>query len=192
VIQAWRVGADRYYLIDQFREQCEFSDLIEALRNLRKRHKPHAIIIERAANGHALISQLARRFPKLAKLVIPVDPDGRSKSARLRVHAETIIARRIHLPAEAEWRDDFVAEFVEFPRGQFTDQVDATTQFLDRAGELAKLKSMPQAGSAVLARNSSTQRRASFFFGTAPTNAQSSFSGSERGLAAGRHSDGGR
>ena len=40
VIQAWRVGADRYYLIDQFREQCEFSDLVEALRNLRKRYRP--------------------------------------------------------------------------------------------------------------------------------------------------------
>ena len=71
---------------------------------------------------------------------MPIDPDGRSKSARLRVHAETIIAQRIHLPADEPWRDDFVAELVEFPRGQFTDQVDATTQFLDYAGELAKLK----------------------------------------------------
>jgi phage terminase large subunit-like protein len=32
VVQVWRVGTDRYYLIDQFREQCEFSHLIEALR----------------------------------------------------------------------------------------------------------------------------------------------------------------
>jgi predicted phage terminase large subunit-like protein len=194
VIQAWRVGFDRYYLIDQFREQCEFSDLIEALRKLRKRYKPVAIIIERAANGHALISQLKRRFPKLATLVMPVDPDGRSKSARLRAHAETILAKRIHLPAGEPWRDEFVAEFIEFPHGQFSDQVDATTQFLDHAGELAKLKPRPQAGSAILALNSSAQSRtAPSFIGSAHAisgNAQSSFSGSERGLAAGRHSDG--
>jgi predicted phage terminase large subunit-like protein len=190
VIQAWRVGVDRYYLIDQFREQCEFSDLIE-----RKRYKPVAIIIERAANGHALISRLKRRFPKLAKLVIPVDPDGRSKSARLRVHAETILAKRIHLPADAPWRDDFVAEFVNFPHGQFSDQVDATTQFLDHADELAKLKPSPQAGSAILARNSSARSRTvppSHCSAPAISNNTQSFSGSERGLAAGRHSDGRR
>jgi predicted phage terminase large subunit-like protein len=194
VIQAWRVGADRYYLIDQFREQCEFSDLIETLRRLRKRYKPVAIIIERAANGPALISQLRRRFPNLAKLVIPVDPDGRSKSARLRVHVKTIVAGRIHLPADEPWRDDFVAEFVEFPRGRFTDQIDATTQFLDRAAELAKLKPAPHAGNAILARNSGAQSRKLLSpFGGAhgmSSGGQSSLSGSDRGLAAGRHSDG--
>jgi len=188
VIQAWRVGADRYYLIDQFREQCEFSDLIETLHRLRKRYKPVAIIIERAANGHALISQLGRKFPKLAKLVIPVDPDGRSKSARLRVHAGTIIEGRIHLPADEPWRDDFVAEFVKFPGGKFTDQIDATTQFLDHAAELAKLKPTPQGGNAILARNSSAQsRKLPFPFGSAHGNSgngQSPLSGSERGLAA--------
>jgi predicted phage terminase large subunit-like protein len=193
VIQAWRVGADRYYLIDQFREQCEFSDLIETLRRLRKLYKPVAIIIERAANGHALISQLRRRFPNLAKLVIPVDPDGRSKSARLRVHAGTIIEGRIHLPADEPWRDDFVAEFVEFPHGRFTDQIDATTQFLDHAPKLAKLTPTAPAGSAILARNSSPQSRPLPSLWSAPAisgNDQSSFSGSDRGLAAGRHSDG--
>jgi predicted phage terminase large subunit-like protein len=193
VIQAWRVGANRYYLIDQFREQCEFSDLIDTLRRLRKRYKPVAIIIERAANGHALISQLRRKYPNLAKLVIPVDPDGRSKSARLRVHAGTIIEGRIHLPADEPWRDDFVAEFVEFPHGRFTDQIDATTQFLDHAPKLAKLTPTAPAGSAILARNSSPQSRALPSLWSTPAisgNDQSSFSGSDRGLAAGRHSDG--
>jgi predicted phage terminase large subunit-like protein len=181
VIQAWRVGADRYYLIDQFREQCEFSDLIEALRKLRKLYKPVAIIIERAANGHALISQLGRKFPKLAKLVIPVDPDGRSKSARLRVHAQTIIEKRIHLPAGEPWREDFVAEFVKFPGGKFTDQVDATTQFLDHATVLACLKPSPQPAQAVLAGNSGGQRRTIPF---------SSSTESQPGIIAGVHSDG--
>ena len=154
VVQVWRVGTDRYYLIDQFREQCEFSHLIEALRKLRKMYRPVAILIERAANGHALISQLGRRFPKLAKLVIPIKPEGRSKSARLRVHAETIIAGRIHLAADS-WRDEFISEFIEFPHGHFSDQVDATTQFLDHADELAAMKSSPEGGLAAAGFNSS-------------------------------------
>jgi predicted phage terminase large subunit-like protein len=181
VIQAWRVTSDRYHLIDQFREQCEYSKLRDALRRFQKRYRPAAILIERAANGNALISELSRKY---SHLIVPIEPDGRSKSARLRVHAETIIARRIHLPADEPWRDDFVAEFVEFPRGQFTDQVDATTQFLDHAGELAKLKPAAQAGSGVLVRNSSAQPSSSF--SGAPGMCSSNSSGSERGLAVGR------
>ena len=179
VIQVWRVGTDLYYLIDQFREQCEFSDLIEALRELRRKYNPVAILIERAANGHALISQLGRRFRRLAKLVIPVDPDGRSKSARLRVHAETIIAGRIHLPGDTPWHAEFISEFIEFPHGQFSDQVDATTQFLDHARELAAMKPSPPAGLASAALNSSGRT-----ITIAPSESR------EPGLIAGRHSDG--
>jgi hypothetical protein len=141
-------------------------------------YRPVAILIERAANGHALISQLGRRFPKLAKLVIPIKPEGRSKSARLRVHAETIIAGRIHLAADS-WRDEFISEFIEFPHGHFSDQVDATTQFLDHADELAAMKSSPEGGLAAAGFNSS---------GRTITIARSK--SGERGLIAGVHSDG--
>src|SRR5580704_15360483 len=159
VIEAWRLSADRYYLIDLFREQCDYSELRREVRRFYNRYRPVAILIERAANGHALISELSRKYTQLAKLVVPIDPDGRSKSARLRVHAETIIAKRIHLPADASWRDDFITEFVEFPHGRFTDQVDATTQFLDRAGELAPLATSRPAGLASFGLNSGGRTR---------------------------------
>jgi predicted phage terminase large subunit-like protein len=159
VIEAWRLDADRYYLIDLFREQCDYSDLRREVRRFYSRYRPVAILIERAANGHALISELSRKYKQLAKLVVPIDPDGRSKSARLRVHAETIIAKRIHLPADVLWRDDFIAEFVEFPHCKFTDQVDATTQFLDHAAELAHLTTRRPAGLASVGLNSSGQTR---------------------------------
>ena len=139
VIQAWCLPGDGYYLLDQFREQCDFTDLRHNLRRFRKIYRPAAILIERAANGHALISDLSRKYSNL----MPIDPDGRSKSARLRVHAETIIGKRVHLPAGEPWLNDYVAEFVEFPHGKFTDQVDATTQFLDHAGEFAGLEPTP-------------------------------------------------
>jgi predicted phage terminase large subunit-like protein len=179
VIQAWRVGVDRYYLIDQFREQCDYSVLRDNLRRFRKRYRPVAILIERAANGNALISDLARKH-SYSELLMPIDPDGRSKSARLRVHAETIIGKRIYLAADVPWRDDFVSEFVKFPHGAFTDQVDATTQLLDHASEFIGLKQRPQAGLMVVGLNSSGRIM------TMP----SSFDSREPGLCAGRHSDG--
>jgi|SRR6516165_7870358 hypothetical protein len=94
------------------------------------------------------------------------------------------------MPADEPWRDDFVAEFVEFPRGKFTDQIDATTQFLDRAGKSAKLTPTSPPSSAILARNSSSRALSSSVRSAPGIYSQSSNSGSERGLAAGRRSNG--
>lgn len=136
VVQAWRLTPERYLLIDQFREQVDFALLRDQVRRFRKKYQPVAILIERAANGHALISDLTRKYPRIVR---PIELTGRSKSARLLVHATTILSQRICLPADAPWRHEFVREFCEFPKGKFTDQVDATTQLLDHAGELADM-----------------------------------------------------
>ena len=175
VVQAWCVGADRHYLFDQFREQCDFAYLRDVIRRFRRRYRPSGILIERAANGPALISDLTRRF---GELIIPVDPDGRSKSARLRLHARTIIAKRLYLPADAAWRAAFISEFVDFPNSKFTDQVDATTQLLDHAEKFARLEPTPPAGLAAFV-NSRGQSRT----------IQSSH-GSNAGIAAGVCGDG--
>jgi hypothetical protein len=44
----------------------------------------------------------------------------------------------VWLPERARWRHEYVGEFVEFPGG-FTDQVDATTQYLDKIGAFLPL-----------------------------------------------------
>lgn len=132
VVQAWCLASDRYLLIDQFRGQVGFAILRDQVRHFRKRYRPIAILIERAANGHALISEFTRQYPGLIKAV---DPAGRSKVARLLTHASCIGSRRVWLPASAPWRDEFVREFCEFPQSEFSDQVDATTQLLEHAEE---------------------------------------------------------
>ncbi len=143
VVQAWSLIHERFYLLDQFRQQCDYRDLRDNVRRFRKIYHPVAILVERAANGCALISDLREKH---AGLLMPIEPDGRSKSARFCVHAETIISKRIWLPADAWWRDDFIAELVEFPHGKFSDQVDAMTQFLDHADKFAGLEPSPRAG----------------------------------------------
>ena len=134
VIQVWRLAGDCYFLLDQFRERIDFTGLRDEVRYFRRRYRPVAILIERAANGHALISDLIRRY---GHIVRPIDPHGRSKTARLIAHADTILSRRVYLPAHAAWREEFVREFCEFPKGKFSDQVDAATQLLDHASEFA-------------------------------------------------------
>jgi predicted phage terminase large subunit-like protein len=171
VVQVWQLANGNYYLLHQFRDQIDFVGLRDVLRHFKKWCRPVAILIERAANGYALISDLSRKF---SKILIPVDPDGRSKTARLGRHAALIVGKRIWLPEDAEWREDFISEFAAFPNGRFTDQVDATTQFLDHAPEFAALEPTPPAGVAAMVNGAGQMR----------TTTVSSVHGRERGVAA--------
>jgi len=154
VVQAWRLTRDRHFLLDQIREQVDFAILRDQIRRFRKKYRPVAILIERAANGHALISDLMRKYPGLVR---PIELSGRSKSARLLVHVTTILSKGICLPAGAPWRHDFVQEFCEFPKGKFTDQVDATTQLLDNAAEFADMKYFQRGERAIAASTAGQQ-----------------------------------
>lgn len=126
-IQIWCAVGDGHLLVDQWREQCDFDELHHHFLRYFRRHRPSAILVEAAANGHALISWLQR---KNQKLIHQITPTG-SKTTRLRRHIDTILAHRVLVPNNAPWCDEYIAEFVAFPHGEFTDQVDATTQYLD-------------------------------------------------------------
>ncbi len=127
VIQVWRPWNGNHCLIDQWREQCGYNDLNRRAKLMTVRHQPGAILIEESANGYALASSLRRRH---GDIVRQIRPQG-SKRSRLLRHVGKILAGRILLPIDTPWREDFVAECVAFPRGGFTDQIDAMTQYLD-------------------------------------------------------------
>jgi predicted phage terminase large subunit-like protein len=129
VIQAWiRVGESDYLLLDQWRDQCRFEDLRSAFWRFVRQFRPAVCLIEATANGPALIDDASRK--KWLK-VIPIVSDGRSKVARLLARMDIIQGGHIQLPMFALWREFYIAEFIEFPRGRHDDQVDATTQYLD-------------------------------------------------------------
>jgi len=128
VIQAWVQQEGRHYLLDQWREQAEFFELMQTCRRFRFKYDVRAILIERAALGTPLLSEARRRK---WKGVIPVIPDRRDKLARFLPLVDTITHGGVYLPADAEWRQQFVEELITFPQSLFTDQVDALTQYLE-------------------------------------------------------------
>jgi predicted phage terminase large subunit-like protein len=139
VVQLWcRVG-DNHYLLDQWRKQCDFDELQSCVRKYVKFRRPSAILVERAANGFPLISLMKRN----QHLIHEIIPDG-SKSTRLRRNIDTVLNRRILLPANAPWRPEFIAENVRFPHGEFSDQVDTMTQYLDFTAKNPNLQKPPQ------------------------------------------------
>jgi predicted phage terminase large subunit-like protein len=153
VIEVWCPAGDDHYLLDQWREQCDFRELQHQVLRFFRRCRPSAILVEGAANGHALISVMKRKHHRLIQ---EINPKG-SKTARLRRHVESILGQRVILPKDARWRAEFVSEFVQFPYSDFTDQVDATTQYLDWISGHPKLEPLPQPALAACV-NSAGQR----------------------------------
>jgi predicted phage terminase large subunit-like protein len=142
VIQAWvPAEGNNHLLLDQWREQCRYGELRSAFWRFVRSFRPAVCIIEQTANGAALIEDATRK--KWLKL-IPIIPDGRSKTARLVAHIGTIQKGRIHLPALAMWLEAYITEFLEFPRGRNDDQIDATTQYLDYINTKPNLALPPQ------------------------------------------------
>jgi predicted phage terminase large subunit-like protein len=129
VIQAWKFSGGRYYLIDQFCDHCDFMQLQKEFWRFVKRNNPSVALIEKTANGPALYAAIRQKVRFEITLIIPRD----AKAHRLARHHPKIRAKKIYLPADAIWRGSFIDEIVGFP-GEFDDQVDAMTQYLDYMG----------------------------------------------------------
>jgi predicted phage terminase large subunit-like protein len=148
VIVVWAYDAKNRYLVEGYRKQCDYHDLGRMTRRFGKRYPQAPILIERAANGHVLISELTR---KQRKRVYGITPRG-SKAARFRPHVEKILAGRIRLPVDAPIGLDFVQEVIQFPHGRHTDLVDAFSQamtWIDEQGSFPQPAIPPPAGCVV-------------------------------------------
>jgi predicted phage terminase large subunit-like protein len=104
-------------------------------------HHAHPILVERAANGAAIIETLRAEIPSIR----PIIPDG-DKVSRVYAIAGQIENGYVHLPGmpnhdgtgydsthTPEWVAAFIEEAAAFPHGRHDDQVDAMTQALRNA-----------------------------------------------------------
>lgn len=128
--QVWgRKGADKY-LIDQIRARMDFTKTLKAIKNMTIKY-PNARLklIEDKANGTAIINVLRKEISG----IVPVNPRG-SKESRASAVSADIEAGNVYLPSQsiASWVNDYIEEWASFPNGENDDQVDATTQALDR------------------------------------------------------------
>jgi predicted phage terminase large subunit-like protein len=128
VVQVWsQQGENHHVLIEQWRDQSPFPELLKACKRLIHRHRPSAIVIEMTGQGPALASKIR---PESWMKIVPVHQHF-SKVERLAKHIDLVCSGGIRLAIKAGARVDYVEEFVSFPRCDYTDQIDATTQYLD-------------------------------------------------------------
>ena len=127
-VQIWGKIYEDYYLLRPLKGHWSFVQQVDMISKIIQECKPRYIYIEDKANGPAIIDMLSAQFQG----VIPVKPEGGKDS---RASAVSYLFSSGHVYASdnvegtKEWKDSLIA----FPNGQHDDDVDATTQFLNRA-----------------------------------------------------------
>lgn len=128
--QVWaRRGADSF-LLDQVRARMDFPATLRAMRTMAARWPQIVLkLVEDKANGTAVIATLTSTVPG----IVPVEPDG-GKVARATAVSPLQESRNVWLPSPelAPWVGDFIEEHAAFPTGKHDDQVDGTSQALNR------------------------------------------------------------
>lgn len=136
VFQCWAKWRGRIYLIDQFRERIEASDLKQALIEFWNKHKGNpaqpnrGVYIEDKASGIQLIQDIRRKGS------IPVIPIPREKSKVFRANnlVNWIKAHLLYLSENAEWLYDYKKEFKQFNHlmtHAHDDQIDPTLDAIE-------------------------------------------------------------
>jgi predicted phage terminase large subunit-like protein len=116
-------------IVDIYRERLNYPAQREALIRLARQHRAHVILVENAANGSPLVSDLRHLNASDVPTPIAVTPKG-SKVERMSVQSHRIEAGDVRLPERAPWLEVFQAEVLAFPQGRHDDQIDALSQLL--------------------------------------------------------------
>jgi len=127
-IQKWGKVDGKFYLLDRVKRHLDFVGTLAAIREMRNADPEILyIIIEDKANGSALINVLSGEFEG----VLPVKPEG-GKVSRVNAISPAIERGAVFLPEFADWVTEYIKEFSSFPNGAHDDEVDATSQALNR------------------------------------------------------------
>lgn len=122
----WAIRGESVYLLNVYRDQLDFPTLKRRVIELKDFYGADVVVIEDQASGTGLIQQLEserRVYP------IAFRPEG-TKADRMSARSAIIESGRVHVPAVADWIDDFRVEMLAFPFGHHDDQVDSVSQFL--------------------------------------------------------------
>lgn len=147
----WGVKDANKYLMWLVRKKLDFPETLVELAALNKRF-PNARynLVEDKANGSAVLSV----FKNKIKGLLPFEPGNNSKEARAASIAPQVEAGNLWLPEQyyepnrraLPWIhmvDDYIEEMVTFPKSDYDDVVDMTSQAFikigDKSGWLAEL-----------------------------------------------------
>ncbi len=117
------------WLLDLVNERLDFPKTVAMIKALRKRHEFGELLIEKKANGAAIIKSLTQEAHGYRVVATGVGTMGSKES---RANAASVLFNRgeVFLPRSAPWSQTVVNQLVKFPADTFDDIVDSTTQLL--------------------------------------------------------------
>ena len=93
---------------------------------LAQRFQPGKILVEEKS----WVSSSFKNSPKSVWKSHPVSQAATNKSGCF-LNTAPIETGRLRIPQQAPWLKDYIGELITFPRGEYADQVDSTTQALE-------------------------------------------------------------
>lgn len=130
VCTTWGLLDDLWHLLDVYRDRVEYRNLLRQALYLYGRWQPDKILVEKAANGFALLDDLRGPEHRLRSEVRAYIPKL-TKPERFNAAAAQIENGKFALPIEAPWLEDFTRECLAFPNSTHDDQADSMSQFID-------------------------------------------------------------
>ena len=130
-------------ILDDRTKPLTFLETVKELRQVVADWGPTRILVEKKANGAAIIEQLAALMAagqllgpdgKPTHVIVePIEPEG-GKESRASAMVPTLEAGLVYLLDGAPWIDAFLGEVCRFPYGRRDDRVDALSQLLTHYG----------------------------------------------------------
>lgn len=136
-------AGNRRFVFDDRTKARTFLDTKSDVVAMIARWKPSKVLIEKKANGAAIIEELTaaiadakvtdREGRPIVCVLEAIEPkgDGGGKVARAAAAMPAVEAGHVYVLDGAAWADDFIGEVAAFPNGKKDDRVDALTQALN-------------------------------------------------------------
>jgi predicted phage terminase large subunit-like protein len=136
VCTTWKVVGMNFYLVEDLRERLTYPQLKRAASEHFRKHQPWTVLIEDQASGIALIQELRNEGVYCIDAYKPAP--GSDKTTRFSAQSIKFEAGRVFLPIRAPWLDEYIGEITGFPGAKYDDQVDSTSQALERLSPMAQ------------------------------------------------------
>ena len=132
-----KTPSEEFYLLDQVRDQMDFTDQEIALIEFAEEHLDASkVCIEQAANAEGIYSRVQSRIPGLELI-----PPKTEKAFRLKAVKRFYKKKQVFYPDPQEypWVDVNISEITRFPKAAHDDTVDTASLALKILGDEAEV-----------------------------------------------------
>lgn len=136
---AYGLKSKKFFLKGMYRKQAEFHTLMKEIPRFNSDMGAHMVLIENKGTGTSLIQVLRTS----GQNILPIAPQKLGdKQTRFELAVPALEARRVSIPARADWVPQFLEEMLTFPAALHDDIPDAFSQLINHFAQNAVRRGM--------------------------------------------------